>query len=327
MTIHFLNPGSIDQISGGYLYNKYLISELRKKDIDLQLFEVNSLEYYLELAADKADFIIIDSLLVFKSIKYLVYLIQKSRTIALVHLAPSFLHSTSEIIAKEKFVFETISSIVTSSFVKAELIKKYPNIKSIMAIPPAIEVNAVKSKYSKRIRNLITVSNVLPGKGLMELVLIMAKLSSLDWNLEIYGNTSLNAAYVKTLNDYIRKLEMQDRIRIMGSRSQNELHQLMSTKDLLIHNSEFETFGMAVHEAANIGLPFISTKVGSYLELQNHPLANFAKGPKEFRFKLNSLLNSESKFKELEINHHSKRSWSNVAEDFLKYFKTTSESS
>ncbi len=64
-----------------------------------------------------------------------------------------------------------------------------------------------------------------------------------------------------TLN-YIKELGLAKDIHVLGPIPNNDLYQHMHTHDVFINTTMYESFGMAVVEAASAGIPVVSTSVG-----------------------------------------------------------------
>lgn len=72
-----------------------------------------------------------------------------------------------------------------------------------------------------------------------------------------------------TLN-YIKELGLEKDIHILGPIPNNSLYQYMHTHDVFINTTMYESFGMAVVEAASAGIPIVSTSVGELPYIWKH---------------------------------------------------------
>ncbi len=326
MFVHFLNPGSIDQISGGYLYNKFLLEQLKEEDFDLELFELHDLTDYLkQVERSQPDIIIIDSLLLFKFHNASLDLASKFQVIGLAHLLPGFISDEVNDIQKEAQIIAEIPLIVTSKSIKQKIKDRFSSINNIHVISPGVVSSSKKQDYSKWIRNLIVVSNFVPGKGILELLDVLVEFKSTNWNLEIYGNREFNPAYFIKVKEKIKRYELQEKITLKNCVPQPEIHRKMANKDLLIHNSLFESFGMCLHEAALIGLPILASRSGEYEQLENYPFAKFyATGNQDdLRQCLEAYFTKPNLFSLEELTNRDQyaRPWENVSSTFKDYLK------
>lgn len=110
---------------------------------------------------------------------------------------------------------------------------------------------------------LITVANLLPAKGHWELLEVLAGLCSYPWRWHWVGSSSLDPAYALRLRKKIRQLELYGRIVYHGVVSQSHLVRLLDAADWFLFPSRFESFGMALQEAAARKVPIISHRVGT----------------------------------------------------------------
>lgn len=62
--------------------------------------------------------------------------------------------------------------------------------------------------------------------------------------------------------DLAASLGVSDRVRILGPVDNSELHQHYCGHDIYLNTTRYESFGMALMEAAACGLPIVSSKVG-----------------------------------------------------------------
>jgi N-acetyl-alpha-D-glucosaminyl L-malate synthase BshA len=69
----------------------------------------------------------------------------------------------------------------------------------------------------------------------------------------------------RTMEDLVRKLQVQDDVRFLGK--QEQIEEILLVSDLFILPSEYESFGLAAMEAMAANVPVISTNVGGLPEI------------------------------------------------------------
>lgn len=69
------------------------------------------------------------------------------------------------------------------------------------------------------------------------------------------------------LEQQVKSLKLDQQVHFVGKKSQQEIQQLLSTAWIYVQPSHFEGWGMAVVEAAAVGLPIVMTDVGCAGEL------------------------------------------------------------
>jgi glycosyltransferase involved in cell wall biosynthesis len=108
---------------------------------------------------------------------------------------------------------------------------------------------------------LITVANLLPAKRQRELLELLARIDA-DWEWHLAGEAGLDTDYAEGLRGRIQQLGLAHRVVWHGSLPPDELARRMASMDLFVSNSAFESYGMALAEAAAVGLPILATAVG-----------------------------------------------------------------
>ena len=154
------------------------------------------------------------------------------------------------------------------------------NIKQQFGIDSTVVYNMIGNQFrfkEKREKNgclrFITVGSLLPIKGFDLLInaFATAKLPSDKWELTIIGG----GPEYKNLQNIIYRQHLNTNIKLLGSKSKEQIIQLLQDHDIFCLASHSETFGVAIIEALACGLPVIVTKCG---------------GPEEFITEQNGLL-------------------------------------
>ena len=325
--IHFFNVGHEHIISGGYLYNKHLIDELRKAGqfvFTYFLNEQQQISAYLN-QIEAGDILVIDSLLLVEEAAFILANKTKFSIYGLVHLPQSFdpqkVESKNQLLKIEKSVFEAIPIIVTSDFIKNEISNQFQiTPKNIFVNTPGVRILKKKNKFNEKPFQLINVANLVEGKGHRFLINAMAQLKDFDWQLLIYGKAT-KERYKEELEEMIDSLGLSSRIKLMGVLPLNLLNQKMIESDLFIQVSKFETYSMIIAEALSSCLPFVSTKVGAWKKFSKFDGGVFLDDTSEATFIKTMLMLFQDKeiYQKLHTQtNYNPKSWSSVARDFLE---------
>ena len=280
MQLHLLIPGDINTLTGGYIYNKRMVNGLLEMGHNVQVYSLavdfpfpspESTQQFVNIinAIPKCETIIIDSL-AFGAIPELLRKIKPNHPIvALIHMPLSIRNEFTaaqrkRLSIREKEAFSYADLILVTSPFTMNLLKGMGiDPVNIIVVLPGVEVLSHKNKYALFPRKLITVSNFTRNKGHLLLVDALKELKYLNWTLDCYGNTNFDPEYVDTLSRLIDFNNLTDRIFLHAPITGNDLSQVYVNSDLLIHPSEFETYGMVLTEAMAHGIPVIASAGGA----------------------------------------------------------------
>ena len=160
--------------------------------------------------------------------------------------------------------------ITTSHYTKNCLIKAGAKPEKIIVAYPGLD-DAYRTFESSSPQSLdscrmLTVSNLLPGKGLSDHLHILPQLDSLAWTWTIVGEGSLDPTYRNQFLGELARSSVSDRIFWEGPVKEADMPELYREFDLLVQPSLFETLGMVVREGMAVGLPVIAYDVGGISE-------------------------------------------------------------
>ena len=248
MQIRLINKGSLNTVSGGYLYNKQVFEGLKKRGY--------SINYTDQLTAKKDTIDIVDSLVI---VDYMRHHSDLDKTLVLIHQVPDNFNLNHPNLHQLQF-------IVTGKYVKNELIEKWkiPS-QNITIIEPGIESNwQVKQHHNNTPKNILMVANYLPKKGYELLLPILEEIKDLDWNITAYGNQDFDPNFFYHLNEQVKKSPFASKITLNAPINRMALNQAYIDADMLLHCSENETYGMAIAEAIQTQLPCIMYQTGNW---------------------------------------------------------------
>lgn len=167
--------------------------------------------------------------------------------------------------------------LATSQFTK-QWLGEYSIDTDIMVALPIVESPST-NKHSEssvnidknRMTRILCVSNFLPGKGQLNLIKELSRLSHFDWTFcMVAGADFCDLDYLEKVNEVIKTANLQSRISIQMDLGGSQLHDEYGNADLFVSLTEFETYGMALAEARDFGLPVIVNDVGGVRESTNY---------------------------------------------------------
>lgn len=262
----------------------------------------------------------------------------KIATALLVHYLPSLnpdLDSATQIELKhrETTVIHNCGLLIcTGSAIFQMLSRDHPD-KPLFRCRPGVD-KLFKTKPEKKFKadqaetvTLVSVANILPAKGYLDLLEALSRLRKERWIWHIVGDDAEDRAFSALFRGTAGTLHLTSRIRFHGVLSPERLANLFLEMDLFVNASRHESYGMAVAEAVAVGLPVVSTRIGDAEDLVRHGQSGILVPVGDG----NALQNALGKFiqnvhlrKEFRRNNltHSPESWENCFENFKKACKS-----
>ena len=285
----FAIPGTLDTLTGGYLYDAKIIAGLRKRGHAVELLQLGegfpaaadaTLRHATESlikAAETCDTLIVDGLALGVLPEAARCLCTQARLIALVHHPLAYEHGlTMEMAARlhqsERQALACAWRIVANSQTTARLLCDQYAIE-----PERVRIARPGTEPGKRSRpyatnhggtvKLLSVGAISPRKGFDVLIAALSGLRDLDWNLTIAGDDTRSPETSAALRTQINVCGLGSRISLAGAVDPVELARLYSAADAFVLASHFEGYGMAYAEALSYGLPVIGTTGGAITEV------------------------------------------------------------
>lgn len=274
MDLFFLVPPIHGRPTGGNIYNRRIVTELQVGgDVKLVPWSPPS-SGPSPLPASTSSPVVVDSLLLRHSdaLRALRRSHPSSRIILLAH----YLHcidprrSNSSQASGERSILPVFDGAVTTSqYAKTALINEGVSDSTIRVIPPGLDETYRMTTAEHRSGNppeLLSVANLLPGKGLLHLLEILDTLSEESWRWTVIGDDSLDPDFADRLRNRLDAAQLTDRITGPKTLSPNALRSTYDRADIFILPSRFETCSMAMREAMARGLPVVGYRVGGIPE-------------------------------------------------------------
>ena len=176
-----------------------------------------------------------------------------------------------------KMVMESSNIITASSKYESNLITNSYDIdeKSIMQIPPGIDKEIFTYDSNLERENiLLSVGRIQEQKRQMEVLKFIDNFRKIDTNFLCYfvGGPSGKSGddYLIELKNTVKELNLDSNVEFLGNLTQTEIKILLNRSKLLIHTSQYETFGLVAIEANAMGVPVLTTNRGSLMEIIEH---------------------------------------------------------
>ena len=275
MQVVFAVPGSLDDVSGGYAYDRRIIAGLRDAGHAVEVASLagrhplpddGALKAASDLLArtDRSARLVIDGLGLPSFAEHVEELVAR-RAVALIH-HPTALETGAPpdereaLRAIERGMLPRLARIVTSSEATAKrlAVDFAADPARIASVAPGVDL-ARRSRGSGRITCcLLSVGNLTARKGHDVLIKALGRLKDLDWQLTIAG-AEREVGQLSYLKRIAEKVGVGRRIQFPGAVVETDLETLWDTSDVFALATRYEGFGMAIAEALRHGLPVVTT--------------------------------------------------------------------
>jgi len=307
----------MDQVSGGYLYNRYLVKHLRQTGIEVSYHAgIDGLE------DDDRGLLIVDSIALPEALNHLLCL--RARIVLLLHIAPD-----------PRLVAPARPKRLTALYCRSRIVVTGDSTLTVLRdgladaavdttkIEPGVPAHwKVKTHYEAHARRLMGVANYLPGKGIGRMIEVLAHLRDLPWHLTVRGNRDFDPDYYRSMVDLVDQLQLGERISLLGPIPHDQVNEEMMAADLLVHFSEHESYSMATAEAIACGLPVLSYQNGNADSFARTGLVRHVAEGAE-RETLHGLISEPDDYGRLRrTGARMLRTWEDVGNEFVEWLGT-----
>ena len=316
MRIGLLIYGSLDTLSGGYLYDRKLVEHLRQAGDSVEIVSLPwrsypahlvdnfSLRLYRRLRDLSVDILLQDELnhpslaLVNRRLRRLR---PRYPLISIVHHLRSSEQHPRRLLplyrAVERCYLRTVDGFIFNSRTTQQAVaalrgedENLTPLRGVIAYPaadhlPVPDERAAQQLISARQSDtgplrILFVGNLIPRKGLHHLIAALSRLPPADWRLNVVGDDTVDNAYAAALRRQIGAAGLEGNIRLHGRVSDRELAQQYSAAQLLAVLS-YEGFGIVYLEATAFGLPVLASVHGGGGEIVRPGVNGFLVEPRD----------------------------------------------
>lgn len=265
--IIILTSDICNKISGGTVYNTKLVEFLKTKQQTVAVEVVDDINTYD--FEDDASYII-DGILIDEKLN--VNSLKRYKVCFLIHLWPSLNKlgvNKDRLIKVEKLICEAFVVFVTGSIsldyidsvIQPVAAKKY-------LVEPGIDSDwNTKVYFEEHPRKIVYLANFIEGKGHIKLLEVLKRLKHLNFKVDCYGEILSEPYFMELLS--MTKRYGSDNVTFKKAIPHEEINELLLEYDLMLHFSDYESFGMGVMEALCAHLPCIITPTGNYKQYQS----------------------------------------------------------
>ena len=281
MALTFAIPGDITTLTGGYVYDRRLLLELRARGMDVRhcvlpagfpfpaISELNETQRLLQAAATP---LLVDGL-AYGALPENMVAGLPHPLVALCHHplgleAGLSASQSARLLACEAAALKHADHIIVTSPATADTLVAQldvPRNKITAAVPGTDPAPRALAHAGKRLAGpvrLFAAGSVIPRKAYNVLVAALEGVAG-DWRLEIAGSAARAPETAQALKEQIFAANLGDRIHIIGELSPPELAQAYARADVFVMPSLYEGFGMVLTEAMARGLPLVASTGGA----------------------------------------------------------------
>lgn len=284
MSFAFIHPPTNGLPSGGNRYNERILQQARRRCFDLTPEAVTDFDREYVSQLNHAYTLLIWDSLFWDKLASLSSVLQTGRSCLLCHYLPSL---NPKLDQQRRQQWRTLENdvlrqmrriIVTGQWTADILHRRYPG-KPIDLCTPGID--PIFLRNDKNIRpagtppQLLTVANLLSEKGYLDILYVLSGLDSYPWHWHVCGSDGVDAQFAGQFRQTVRRLGLTSRISYHGTLTPPQIAGLMQNTDLWVSASYYESFGMAVAEAAAMRLPIITTATGAAGTMVRHATNGF----------------------------------------------------
>jgi glycosyltransferase involved in cell wall biosynthesis len=294
--------GSLDTLTGGFLYDQYLVRHLRHKGhtVDIVslpwrrygrlLLDNLSLRLRSTLGGNRYDLILQDEL-IHPSLFWLNRRHRRVNGVPIVSIVHQVLsrqpckNSINQLYGTiEKHYLASVDAFIYNSQTTRShvhhLINRQPP--SIVANPGADRLGHLQTpeRLATRARRtgpleLVFVGNITPIKGLIPLLESLIRLPPDTWRLTVVGSLKMDRRHVSRIRRMISKHHITRQVRLMGSLQGRDLVSILTNSQLFVMPFANEGFGIACLEALSYGLPVLASAAGAVHEFIQNGINGF----------------------------------------------------
>ena len=306
MKLGLIIYGSLETISGGYLYDRKIVGHLRRRGDQVEILSLPWRNYIRHLSdnlssglrrrmeAGRFDLLIQDELN-HPSLFWLNRSIKSRASYPIVsivhHLRSSEASSSLEkglYRRVEKLYLQSVDAFIFNSETTRRAVQSLAGAGCpfIIAHPagnqlePAVtETEVISRAKEPGPLRMLFLGNVIPRKGLHVLLRALDLARDQNWTLWIAGSLEVDPKYARSVQEQAAKTGFEGRVVFLDALDSDELSRRMRRSHLLVVPSFHEGFGIAYLEGMGFGLPAIATTGGGAAEIITHGENGFLASP------------------------------------------------
>jgi glycosyltransferase involved in cell wall biosynthesis len=298
MKIGFIIYGSLDTLSGGYLYDRKLVEHLCAQGDEVEIISLPWRNYAAHLT-DNFTFTLPKDLdiLIQDELNH-PSLIGANRQphpypiISLVHhlrcseLRPHWQNKFYRLVEKE--YLHSVDGFIFNSQTTQNVVNEIMGHEKpfVVAHPPTdrfgerVTEEEIKIRAKQNPFRIIFLGNVMQRKGLHVLLNALQR-ASFNFQLDIIGSLTTEPTYANRIQNFIQANHLSSFIFLHGALDNTPLIEKLRQAHVLVVPSSYEGFGIVYLEGMGFGLPAIGTTAGAAPEVIENGKTGFLIPPED----------------------------------------------
>ena len=234
----------------------------------------------------------------------------------------------------EKMVMTSSNFVTASSHYEHVMISENYKIdeNKIKKITPGLDRKIFTPDLNLPRENIfLSIGRIQEQKRQLETIKFLNNFRKIDSNFLCYfiGGPSGKSGddYLAELEESVKEFNLESHVEFLGNLPQTKIKDFMNKSKLLIHTSQYETFGLVAIEANSMGVPILSINTGSLIEIiENNKNGYFAEDFMDNHANnfVKDLLNDDDYFNNVMnqcIQKSKKYNWEVTADSLLKTYQ------
>ena len=234
----------------------------------------------------------------------------------------------------EKMVMTSSNFVTASSHYEHVMISENYKIdeNKIKKITPGVDRKIFTPDLNLPRENIfLSIGRIQEQKRQLETIKFLNNFRKIDNNFLCYfiGGPSGKSGddYLAELKESVKEFNLESHVEFLGNLPQTKIKDFMNKSKLLIHTSQYETFGLVAIEANSMGVPILSINTGSLIEIiENNKNGYFAEDFMDNHANnfVKDLLNDDDYFNNVMnqcIQKSEKYNWEVTADSLLKTYQ------
>lgn len=297
MRIGLVIYGGLENLSGGFLYDRFLVEGLRSRGDQVAVIALPWRDYLRHLGdnlsptllsrlgSEPFDLLLQDEL-VHPSLFWLNRRLREIASCPIVtiihHLRSSeprsrWLNRLYRMV--ERRYLETLDGMIYNSRVTREVVGGLigPGRPGLVAHPgrdhlhPRIDALGIAARARRPgPLRILFVANLIPRKGLHTLLEALASLDTKSLRLTVIGSTAVDRRYAARIRRLIQRQNLEAIVHMTGGLPNESVAEHLAKAHLLAVPSAYEGFGIVYLEAMGFGVPPIASASGGARDLVRH---------------------------------------------------------